>query len=531
MSRNGEKVSAELDTSGLPSLPQGWCWTTLATVSDIEGGITKDQKRPTTATMREVPYLRVANVQRGFLDLSEMKSIPAEEEEIQALRLEEGDILFTEGGDRDKLGRGWVWNSEIALCIHQNHIFRARPRRDIVEPKFISYHGNYFGQNWFVRTGKQTTNLASINKGVLSRFPVPIAPLPEQRRIVAKIDELFSDLDAGVAGLERARANLKRYRAAVLKAAVEGRLTAEWRKKNRPKETGPHLLTRILAERRHKWEEEQLAAFAKAGKTPPATWKEKYKKPAEPDFTNLPALPEGWCWATLSQIGILDRGRSRHRPRNASHLYGGPYPFVQTGDIRHANTFVRSYAQTYSEAGLSQSRLWPVGTLCITIAANIAETAILGFDACFPDSIVGFLPVSNGMSIRYVELFLRTIQGDLEAYAPATAQKNINLETLNDVAICLPPTGEQREIVAQLDERLSRADVVESQIESNLKRSARLRQAILKRAFEGRLVRQDPGDEPACLLLERAREHEPQSAASDFPETPLCRRRTGRTSS
>ena len=107
MSRDGKKDFAELDTSTLPSLPKGWCWTTLATVADIDGGITKDQKRPSTVTMREIPYLRVANVQRGFLDLAEIKTILAEEEEIRSLRLQEGDILFTEGGDRDKLGRGW----------------------------------------------------------------------------------------------------------------------------------------------------------------------------------------------------------------------------------------------------------------------------------------------------------------------------------------------------------------------------------------------------------------------------------------
>src|SRR5438309_6519171 len=172
--------------------------------------------------MREVPYLRVANVQRGYFDLQEIKTILADDDELEALRLQIGDILFTEGGDRDKLGRGWVWNGEIEDCIHQNHIFRARPCLPFVEPKFVSYHGNFFGQQWFTRTGKQTTNLASINKGVLRSFPIPVAPLNEQRRIVAKIEELFSDLDVAVATLERAQAKLKRYRAAVLKAAVEG---------------------------------------------------------------------------------------------------------------------------------------------------------------------------------------------------------------------------------------------------------------------------------------------------------------------
>src|SRR5262249_12410421 len=146
----------------------------------------------------------------------------------------------------------------------------------VVEPKFVSLHGNFFGQNWFNRTGKQTTNLASINKGVLRRFPVPLAPLGEQRRIVAKLDELLSDLDAGVAALERAKANLKKSRAAMLKAAVTGELTAEWRAAHPEVEPAGKLLDRILAEKQRRWEAHQLAKFTAAGSTPPKNWQGKY---------------------------------------------------------------------------------------------------------------------------------------------------------------------------------------------------------------------------------------------------------------
>lgn len=200
---------------------------TLDNLAQIDGGITKDQKRPRSATMREVPYLRVANVQRGFLDLTEMKTILAEEEEIASLRLKKGDILFTEGGDRDKLGRGWIWNAEIEECIHQNHIFRARLYSELVEPKFVSYHGNYFGQRWFVKTGKQTTNLASINKTVLSRFPIPLAPIEEQKHIVIEVDRRLSIVDEAEIQIE---ANLKRaarLRQSILKRAFEGRLVPQ----------------------------------------------------------------------------------------------------------------------------------------------------------------------------------------------------------------------------------------------------------------------------------------------------------------
>ncbi|RMF23816.1 MAG: type I site-specific deoxyribonuclease, partial [Bacteroidetes bacterium] len=236
-------------------------------------------------------------------------------------------------------------------------------------------------------------------------------------------------------------------------------------------------------------------------------WKQRYQEPTPPDTANLPPLPEGWVWVTLPQLGELSRGKSKYRPRNAPFLYGGPYPFIQTGDIRQAEGFITHYTQTYSEAGLAQSRLWPAGTLCITIAANIADTAVLGFEACFPDSVVGFIP-EFGVEVLFVDYYFRTIKSRIERLAPATAQKNINLEMLQKLPIPLPPPAEQRRIVAEVERRLSVAREAEKAVEANLKRIARLRQAILKRAFEGKLVPQDPNDEPAEALLGRIRAQE-----------------------
>ena len=308
-----------------------------------------------------------------------------------------------------------------------------------------------------------------------------------------------------MAELKAAQKKLGQYRQSLLKAAVEGALTAEWRANNTPTETGPQLLERILTERRTRWEAKQLAKFEEQGKTPPKDWQKKYSEPVQPDTTDLPELPEGWVWATLSQVGWLDRGRSKHRPRNAPHLYGGPYPFVQTGDIRHADTFLSEVEATYSEAGLAQSRLWPIGTMCITIAANIGKTAILSMEACFPDSIVGFLSGGDEVSIRYVEYFMRSVQQKLEDEAPATAQKNINLEILEKVAIPVPPTLEQHQIVRLLEASMGAARESDQAIELSLKQSTAQRQNILRATFAGELVPQDPNDEPASVLLERIR--------------------------
>lgn len=141
-------------------------------------------------------------------------------------------------------------------------------------------------------------------------------------------------------------------------------------------------------------------------------------------------------------FGRSARKGSRNRPRDAPKLYGGQYPFVQTGDVANANGYVKEYHQTYSELGLKQSKLWPRGTLCITIAANIAKTAILTFDACFPDSVVGFAP-GGSTTTEYIQHWFSFVQPSLEESAPESAQKNINLRILRELSVPLPPPARQ----------------------------------------------------------------------------------------
>ena len=212
------------DTKDLAELPQGWCWATADTLADLRGGITKGQKRRPADILREVPYLRVANVQRGRLDLSVMKKILATEAEIDELRLHPGDVLFNEGGDRDKLGRGWVWNGELPECIHQNHVFRARIFTRDLNPKLLSWYGNTAGQQYFFDQGKQTTNLASINLTKLRGLPVPIPPLAEQSRIVAETERLLSLVDEAELLANVSARRCARFRQSILKWAFEGKL-------------------------------------------------------------------------------------------------------------------------------------------------------------------------------------------------------------------------------------------------------------------------------------------------------------------
>ena len=187
-------------------------------------------------------------------------------------------------------------------------------------------------------------------------------------------------------------------------------------------------------------------AQKKAAEIIPALFLDMFGDPA----TN----PKEWDVRLFEAVGTLDRGRSRHRPRDAAELYGGPYPFIQTGDVANSGGRVKKYMTTYSEEGLRQSRLWPKGTLCITIAANIAKTGVLEFDACFPDSVVGFVP-GTSVTTAYVQGWLNFLQPTLEAIAPQAAQKNINLEILRNLPITVPPLEMQQRFQRHCEDVIS----------------------------------------------------------------------------
>ena len=197
---------------------------------------------------------------------------------------------------------------------------------------------------------------------------------------------------------------------------------------------------------------------------------------------------EGWKQKTLEEIAAaFGRGRSKHRPRNAPHLYGGKYPFVQTGDIRNADHTITEYSQTYSEAGLAQSKLWPEGTICITIAANIAETAILGFDACFPDSVIGVVANPNEADVGFIEYLLQSFKARLQAMGKGSAQANINMGTFENERFPFPSVADQKQIVAKLDALATETQRLESIYQQKLAALDALKKSLLHQAFSGQL--------------------------------------------
>jgi type I restriction enzyme S subunit len=331
------------------------------------------------------------------------------------------------------------------------------------------------------RSASMGTAQGVISSSMLRDEPIPLAPTAEQTRIVAAVNALFEEVEAGEAALARAREGLTQFRASLLHTACTGALTADWRAANPTNETADDLLREI-----ENWRVQRGLKPLPVG--------------VQRDVTDLPSLPAGWRWASLPQLGEFGRGKSKHRPRDDARLYGDAMPFIQTGDVSRSKGRISVWSKMYSDFGVAQSKIWPAGTVCITIAANIAASGILAFEACFPDSVVGLVTPHAALS-RYVELFMRTARANLDAYAPATAQKNINLEILNTIAVPIPPLSEIEAIVRTFDEVQSEAlEPLDAMPDGTT-----LRQSILHAAFTGRLVPQDPADEPAAALLARLR--------------------------
>ena len=261
----------------------------------------------------------------------------------------------------------------------------------------------------------------SLNLPVIAGIRVPLPSLPEQRRIVAILDEAFAGIATAKANAEKSLQNARDL--------VDSRLSEIFLKES-------------------------------------SAWKRK----------------------TLREVALdFGRGKSKHRPRNDPKLYGGPYPFIQTGDVRNSDHLITEYSQTYSKVGLAQSKLWPKGTLCITIAANIAETGILDFDACFPDSVIGVVVDPEQTGNKFLEYLLRSVKARLKAKGKGSAQDNINLGTFENETFPFPDLDVQSRVTKEFDDLAEAVRDLESFYTRKLAALDELKQSLLQQAFSGQL--------------------------------------------
>ena len=456
-------------------LPKNWVETSPKNISEIIRGVSYSKD---DAFQEEFEnsclILRGGNVQDGNI-VEGKDNVYVDCKYIKKEQLvRESDVLIVGStGSKQLIGKAATIREDNELISFGAFLMILRAHK-----KINGWYFSYYFQTDFYRESIRNlaggVNINNIRKEYIENLVFPLPPLTEQDRIVEKLDSLFAHLESIKTSMAKIPVLLKNFRQQVLTQAVTGKLTEEWRV-GKEFENGEDFIKKIIEKR-----------------------KLKSTKKANHPFV----VDKSWSFGYLQYFGEFTRGKSKHRPRNDKKLFGGIYPFIQTGEVSRSKGLITNYTNTYSEFGLSQSRLFPKGTLCITIAANIAETGILDFDACFPDSVVGYLPFENLYSSKFAMFYLNTIQKDLEQFAPATAQKNINLGILFDVAFPVPPLKEQQEIVSRVERLFAKADAIEEKYKNLKAKIENLPQTILHKAFKGELTEQLESDGDARVLLE-----------------------------
>jgi type I restriction enzyme S subunit len=388
--------------------------------------------------------------------------------------------------------------------------FKSFVLEEGISPDYIYYYLEHAKP--LVLSLASGTTFLEISGENSEKIPVAVAPPSEQHRIVEAIESYFTRLDDAVATLERVKANLKRYRASLLKTAVEGRLVpaeAELApKEGRDYEHASLLLERILNERRRCWEEAELARLRAKGEVPKDDrWKTKYEKPIAPNTSNLPELPKGWCWSSVCQLAA-DVGTGATPKRGEKRYYEqGNIPWITSGAV---NQPVVSEADEHvTDAALAETNLtvYPPGTLLVAMygeGKTRGKCTELRIPATTNQAIAAIVLGQGEDTLRrWLRLFFEYNYAATRRLSSGGVQPNLNLSLVRGLPIPLPPQAEQARICTEVEARLTVADSLVFLEEANGLRCFRLRQAILKWAFEGKLVDQDPTDEPASVLLDR----------------------------
>lgn len=486
-------------TTGGETLPEGW---TLAEIQDIgenkphaivDGPFGSNLKLSDYISGTDgVPVLTTKNLEHGYSD-DLLRYISQEKfEQLRRSEVVGNDILMAKIGSCGKTG---IYPKSMPSAIIPANLLKVSVNSQIGR-MYVYY---YFDSSHFKQQLNQIIKATAQPAFGVTKFKqlsIPIPPLNEQSRIVEKIEELFTKLDVGVRSLKQAQALLKSYRRSVLKAAVEGELSREWREAHRGElEPASELLERILQERREKF----------SGK--------KYKEPASPDPSELPALPEGWKWTALEQLA-WDSGYGTST--KCGYDFAGP-PVLRIPNISQAKISFEDIKFADQTAKLKQGSELDAGDLLI-IRTNgsrdlIGRSAIVRRQLDRPYYFASYLIRYRLLGGESVFAWLAAIWHSqlirswmVRTAATSAGQYNVSVSALNTLTIPLPPKQEANYIAEEVERRLSVVDKLEATVEENLKQAASLRQSILKQAFSGELVPQDPDDEPAGVLLARIRE-------------------------
>lgn len=354
----------------------------------------------------------------------------------------------------------------------------------------------------------RSTTIPGLNRNDLYNVDFLLCPESEQNLIVEKLEELLSDLDKGVAELKTAQEKLNQYRQTLLKSAVEGTLTKEWREEKAHKitETGEQLLARILKERRARWEKQKIEEFGSKGQTPPKNWKDKYPEPIAPDTSELPKLPEGWVWACIDQLVEIGTGVTPLKSRS-DYYKGGNVPWITSGAVN--DEVVTSSNSYITETALEECGLttYPIGTLLVAMygeGKTRGKCSELRIPATINQALAAL--VFNGVSEKikdFIKIVLMNDYQKMRSRASGAAQPNLNLLIMRSLCVPLPSIEEQTTINNIVNQKKKEIDLQSLSIDSTEHMLNEQRKNILKDAFSGKLVEQNINDEPVSVLLER----------------------------
>jgi type I restriction enzyme S subunit len=463
--------------NSFPELPRGWVWTRLGEVLSLVKG-----KKPKNLGIQGdnliVPYVNI--------EVFEHKVVNQFTDGMGCVLCKPSDVLIVWDGARCGLvgkGASGAVGSTLAKvnCYELNKLYVF-----------------YFLRSQFQHINEQPrgVGIPHVEPNLFWNIPIPLPPLAEQHRIVAKIEELFTKLDAGVSLLEKVKAQLKRYRQAVLKYAFEGKLTEEWREAHKGEmEPASSLLERIKEERQK-------------------NAKDKFRELPPVDTSDLPELPEEWVWTRVGEIGDVITGTTPSKSKK--EYYDNSFPFFKPTDLNDGY-YVRKSEDGLSKKGIEKARILPAKSILVTcIGATIGKTGFIRTEGASNQQINAIIPQKRIFpEFIYFISISPQFQKSIVDNASATTLPILNKSKFEILSIPLPPLSEQQKIVEEIERRLSVADEVEKIVVQSLKQAERLRQSILKKAFEGKLVPQDPTDEPASVLLERIKEEKTKHESID----------------
>jgi type I restriction enzyme, S subunit len=494
-------------------LPNGWTWSSFSEIIEF---LTDFQANGSFASLKEnVTYYNNKNY-AVLVRLKDLRSQLKKEEEL----------IYTNKHGYEFLKKSSLFGGEILVAnvgagVGTTVIMpKIKDRATLAPNMFLVYLFDDISNEYFFHYSKSISywrelkNVSSgsgqpkINKKQFKSINIPVPPKNEQDRIVCKLDELLTKLDVGIETLKQVQTLLKKYRQSVLKSAVEGKLTSNWRRQHKEGlEPADKLLERILKERKEKWESEQLTNFKAKRKKSPKDWQNKYKEPSPPDTSNLPELPEGWVWGSIDQIAY----NVRYGSSSKTNMDSDGIPVLRMGNILEGKLIFDNLKYLLPDHNEFPDLFLQSGDLLFN-RTNSKE--LVGKTSIFkgkpnPCSFASYLirvRFCGKISSDFYSFFINSPYGRSwinSVVSQQVGQANVNGTKLKNLTVPLPSSQEQEAIVKEVERIFSIIDGTDNLVESELKRSNSLRQSILKKAFEGKLVPQDPNDEPASVLLER----------------------------